>query len=103
MRRLRRRRPAAARAERGLAWQVVYLDVESVKLALHDDHTGSLLLRSKHADALLHAVPVAGELMPSPEVQLDHVFDIKGACKVLDAVLPREVVEAAGLAGASGK
>ena len=31
------------------------------------------------------------------------IFDVKGASKVLDAQLPPEVVEAAGLSGASGK
>ena len=37
------------------------------------------------------------------QVKLDHIFDVKGASKVLDAQLPPEVVEAAGLSGASGK
>ena len=36
-------------------------------------------------------------------MKLDHIFDVKGASKVLDAQLPPEVVEAAGLSGASGK
>ena len=41
---------------------------------------------------------------PNPDqVRFDHVFDVKGASKMLDAMLPEEVLEASGLAGASGK
>lgn len=85
--------------------QVAYVDVASVKLSLHDDHTGSLALRSKYADQIeaMALQPQYAEHMSKAEVRFEHVFDVKGACKVLDTMLPSEVVEAAGLAGASGK
>tara|TARA_B110001452_G_scaffold81790_1_gene66896 strand:+ start:2897 stop:3769 length:873 start_codon:yes stop_codon:yes gene_type:complete len=85
--------------------QVAYIDVASVKLSLHDDHTGSLKLRSKYADQIevMTLQPQHAEHMSKAEVHFEHVFDVKVACKVLDTMLPSEVVEAAGLAGASGK
>ena len=81
--------------------QAVYSDVTGVSLKLHTDHTGSFVLRTTQSDQL-YDYPV-GDSNPRPEVRFDHVFDIKGASKLLDSLLLPEVLEASGFAGASGK
>jgi hypothetical protein len=76
--------------------QVAYVDVATAALKLHTDHTGSFLLRSARFNEDFPGIPL-------PEVRFDHVFDIKGASKILDEMLPADVLEASNLSGASGK
>jgi hypothetical protein len=83
--------------------QVSYLNMGTVQLKLNVDHTGSFVLRSSIAQEFSEFPQAQYGAFHVPEVRFDHVFDVKGASKMLDAMLPEEVLEASGLAGASGK
>ena len=43
--------------------------MDMVTLSLHDDHTGSIVLRSKHFEELKFAVAVGGESVPKGEAR----------------------------------
>jgi len=79
------------------------MNTGTVELTLNVDHTGSFRLRSAIATELKEYPQAQYGAFQVPEVRFDHVFDVKGASKMLDAMLPPEVLEASGLAGASGK
>ena len=48
---------------------MAYADVDMVTLSLHDDHTGSIVLRTKHFEELKFAVAVGGESVPKGEAR----------------------------------
>ena len=68
--------------------QLQLAEVTSASLKINSDSTGTLVFQMYR-----------GELKPPTVVTFDHVKDLRNCCRVLDAVLPAPVVEAARFAG----
>jgi len=74
--------------------QLDFSDVTAAKVTINADHTGTIELRSslpeagKHPHDLYHRDRV---------VVFDRVRDLRDACRVLNDLLPREIVDSAGI------
>jgi len=69
-----------------------HVDVMSCKMSLNSDQTGTIQLRG-----------VPSRFAETRIVTFDHVLQLRDCCRVLDVVLPPEIVEDAGLSRSDSK